>query len=324
MLLDAPAPTLAALLVALVTDALLGEPDWLYHRVPHPAVLIGHGISRLERRLLRAGSSPPRATCLGVLLLAVVVAAALMLGTMLAAAARLLPAGWLAEGLLMSTLLAQRSLAQHVAAVAPRPARRPRRGAPRRGDDRRPRPRPARRRRGQPRRRRIRWQRTCPTASSRRCSGAPSPVCPACLPTRPSTRWTAWSATATSATARSAGPAPAATTSSTSSPPGSPASLLCLAGGATATVATAMLRDAPHHRSPNAGWPEAAMAAALGLRSPGPRGLRRRPCAGRLDGGRPQRADRRRHPARARPRLADVVADRRPAGGRDARRPARS
>lgn len=30
-------------------------------------------------------------------------------------------------------------------------------------------------------------------------------------------------------------------------------------------------RDAPRHRSPNAGWPEAAMAAALGLRLAGPR-----------------------------------------------------
>lgn len=32
-----------------------------------------------------------------------------------------------------------------------------------------------------------------------------------------------------------------------------------------------MRRDAGHHRSPNAGWPEAAMAAALGVRLSGPR-----------------------------------------------------
>jgi adenosylcobinamide-phosphate synthase len=33
----------------------------------------------------------------------------------------------------------------------------------------------------------------------------------------------------------------------------------------------AVLRDAPHHRSPNAGYPEAAMAGALGLALAGPR-----------------------------------------------------
>ncbi|MEZ0170699.1 adenosylcobinamide-phosphate synthase CbiB [Microvirga sp. TS319] len=33
----------------------------------------------------------------------------------------------------------------------------------------------------------------------------------------------------------------------------------------------ALFRDARHHRSPNAGWPEAAMAGALGLRLAGPR-----------------------------------------------------
>jgi len=32
-----------------------------------------------------------------------------------------------------------------------------------------------------------------------------------------------------------------------------------------------MARDARHHRSPNAGWPEAAMAGALGIRLSGPR-----------------------------------------------------
>jgi adenosylcobinamide-phosphate synthase len=31
------------------------------------------------------------------------------------------------------------------------------------------------------------------------------------------------------------------------------------------------LRDAKNHRSPNAGWPEAAMAGALGLALAGPR-----------------------------------------------------
>ena len=42
--------------------------------------------------------------------------------------------------------------------------------------------------------------------------------------------------------------------------------LLCLVGGGWRT----MLRDAGNHASPNAGWPEAAMAGALGVRLAGP------------------------------------------------------
>jgi adenosylcobinamide-phosphate synthase len=43
--------------------------------------------------------------------------------------------------------------------------------------------------------------------------------------------------------------------------------LICLAGGGGWRI---MVRDARQHASPNAGWPEAAMAGALGLRLAGP------------------------------------------------------
>ena len=42
-------------------------------------------------------------------------------------------------------------------------------------------------------------------------------------------------------------------------------------GASAAGAWRAMCRDAPKHRSPNAGWPEAAMAGALGLALAGPR-----------------------------------------------------
>ncbi|ASG24657.1 adenosylcobinamide-phosphate synthase CbiB [Nitrospirillum viridazoti] len=41
--------------------------------------------------------------------------------------------------------------------------------------------------------------------------------------------------------------------------------------GQAKAALSAVRRDAGHHRSPNAGWPEAAMAGALGLRLAGPR-----------------------------------------------------
>jgi adenosylcobinamide-phosphate synthase len=46
----------------------------------------------------------------------------------------------------------------------------------------------------------------------------------------------------------------------------------CLAPDASPSEAARVVwRDAPKHRSPNAGWPEAAMAGALGLKLAGPR-----------------------------------------------------
>jgi adenosylcobinamide-phosphate synthase len=48
--------------------------------------------------------------------------------------------------------------------------------------------------------------------------------------------------------------------------------LILIAGVGTSGAGwRAMWRDAPRHRSVNAGWPEAAMAGCLGLRLAGPR-----------------------------------------------------
>jgi adenosylcobinamide-phosphate synthase len=44
-----------------------------------------------------------------------------------------------------------------------------------------------------------------------------------------------------------------------------------IANGAVGTALNVMRRDAPKHRSPNAGWPESATAGALGLALAGPR-----------------------------------------------------
>ena len=38
------------LVLALLADALLGEPRWLWSRLPHPAVLIGNAVGWIDRR----------------------------------------------------------------------------------------------------------------------------------------------------------------------------------------------------------------------------------------------------------------------------------
>jgi adenosylcobinamide-phosphate synthase len=49
------------------------------------------------------------------------------------------------------------------------------------------------------------------------------------------------------------------------------AAAVFLPGGSPRDALSAMARDASKHRSPNAGWPESAMAGALGLKLNGPR-----------------------------------------------------
>jgi adenosylcobinamide-phosphate synthase len=107
----------AALVVALLVDALIGDPPWLYRRLPHPVVVIGAAVAALERRLLGAAVSPAGRRRAGVALALVVVGGAGLVGLALHAALAF-PGGWLVEALLMSTLLAQRSLVGHVLAVA--------------------------------------------------------------------------------------------------------------------------------------------------------------------------------------------------------------
>ena len=40
-----------AVLLALLLDAVFGEPEWLWRRMPHPVVVFGKAISFFEKRL---------------------------------------------------------------------------------------------------------------------------------------------------------------------------------------------------------------------------------------------------------------------------------
>ncbi len=118
MLLLDPLPLLASLLLALALDALIGDPAWLYRHLPHPVVLIGRMIAALEARSLDPAAPAARQRRRGRAASLLVIAAATAAGLLLQALCLRLPHGWLAQALLMSTLLAGRSLHQHVTAVA--------------------------------------------------------------------------------------------------------------------------------------------------------------------------------------------------------------
>ncbi len=108
----------AALFIAVLADAGLGEPAWLYRRVYHPIVLIGTVIAWADRRFNRESDAPFRRRRAGAILTLVLTCAALLLGWGLQALLLSLPLGPVWLGLVMSTLIAQQSLYGHVADVA--------------------------------------------------------------------------------------------------------------------------------------------------------------------------------------------------------------
>lgn len=268
--LSYPGGPALTLLVALAADALWGEPAWLYCRLPHPAVIIGRAIAILERHLHPLLPHASGQLTTGVVLALAVTGGAFALGALLSAGLRTVPGGWLLEGLAMSTLLAQRSLVDHVGAVALGLRRGLAAGRlavarivgrdPDRLDE-------------------AGVGRAAVESLAENLSdgvvapllwgmvaGLPGMLAYKALNTLDSMvghrneryRDFGWASARLDDLANLV---PARLTGL----------LLCLVGGSPHRCLRTMLRDAPHHRSPNAGWPEAAMAAALGVRLAGPR-----------------------------------------------------
>jgi len=107
-----------AALLALVLDLLFGEPKWLYARIPHPIVWIGSLISGLEARLHRPRLGPPGQIALGTVLVAVTVVLCAIAGAAVAWLSGKSSYGWIVTGVVGSIFIAARSLHEHVAAVA--------------------------------------------------------------------------------------------------------------------------------------------------------------------------------------------------------------
>lgn len=109
--------TLVVTLIALSADAVIGDPDWLWRRFAHPVAMIGRIITTFDRVLNRETSSSARRKLFGIVTILLLVIAALIVGYAIEA---IIPRG-LADnivlGLLASMLIAQKSLYQHVARV---------------------------------------------------------------------------------------------------------------------------------------------------------------------------------------------------------------
>jgi adenosylcobinamide-phosphate synthase len=109
---------LLLLLAALALDAAIGDPAAIFRRLPHPVALLGALIDRLEQRLNRQDLADRDRRIGGIATVVVVVGIAAGVGVLVDRLAARWALGAVGEVAVLTVLLAQRSLYDHVAAVA--------------------------------------------------------------------------------------------------------------------------------------------------------------------------------------------------------------
>ena len=260
---------------ALAFDALIGDPDWLWRRVRHPVAWIGTLIGYIDRRFNREDLSQQRRKLAGIASTAALVALSAAVGVLVQTIVQQLPMGNLMVALIASIFLAQRSLYQHVARVRSAFAEGGLAGArkavamivgrdPEQLDE----------------------AGIC-RAAIESCAenfsdGVAAPVLWLALLGLPGLIAYKTINTADSMIGhrseryQSFGWAAARLDDLVNLVPARLSALLLavaapIAGGSVSTSLRVVKRDAAKHRSPNAGWPEGAMAGALGVALAGPR-----------------------------------------------------
>ncbi|MBX9844463.1 MAG: adenosylcobinamide-phosphate synthase CbiB [Xanthobacteraceae bacterium] len=108
--------SIATTLLALLIEATAGYPERVLRAIGHPVIWIGRLISVLDRMLNRPDSAWRKAA--GFLALFVIIAVPAVAACVIERALLLLPLGFALVALLASTLIAQRSLYEHVERVA--------------------------------------------------------------------------------------------------------------------------------------------------------------------------------------------------------------
>jgi len=111
-------PNVATALAALLIEALVGYPDPLTRRMGHPVTWIGALIDALDARLNRETWPARQRRAAGALAVLILMVAAVVPAAALARGLQMLPFGMVVVALAASTLIAQRSLYAHVARVA--------------------------------------------------------------------------------------------------------------------------------------------------------------------------------------------------------------
>ena len=110
--------TVTLTLAALLIEAVVGYPDRLVRSIGHPVTWIGRLIRALERNCNSDTATPARRRALGLITVLLIVSIVAVVALAIERGLLLLPFGLIGVGVLASALIAQRSLHEHVARVA--------------------------------------------------------------------------------------------------------------------------------------------------------------------------------------------------------------
>lgn len=109
---------LSLLFLALLLDRVIGDPPKLWARLPHPVVFFGKAVGAADRRLNRKSDSPAKRRSNGIAAVILLVVLSLAAGMLVnAIVSGLWIVGIVLEILVVAILLAQKSLSDHVGAV---------------------------------------------------------------------------------------------------------------------------------------------------------------------------------------------------------------
>lgn len=107
------------LLTALIIDWMIGDPEWLWKKLPHPVALFGSAVGWLDKRLNIKSDAPHNAVRKGAISITLLILMALFVAKGLDWLLSLhLVVGWIGELVIVQTFLAQKSLFDHVRNVA--------------------------------------------------------------------------------------------------------------------------------------------------------------------------------------------------------------
>ncbi|MGZ3358119.1 MAG: adenosylcobinamide-phosphate synthase CbiB [Xanthobacteraceae bacterium] len=110
--------TVTLTLAALLIEAVVGYPDRLVRSIGHPVTWIGRLVRALEWNCNSDTATPARRRALGLITVLLIVSIVAVVALAIERGLLLLPFGLIGVGVLASALIAQRSLHEHVARVA--------------------------------------------------------------------------------------------------------------------------------------------------------------------------------------------------------------